>query len=513
MAIINALTLPKGHRIEADVCVIGSGAAGLAIATALMNTPLQVVVLESGGLEPIPVVQSLYEGRIIGRPDSPLESTRLRYFGGSTNHWTAHVRPLAPLDFEPRSWVPHSGWPFRYAELAPYYERTRKFLDLPERAFDVDAWEGDYARPWRFEGNRVTTELYQVVPPAKRRLGPIHASSLEASRNVDVLLNATVLEIVPEKSLRRVSHLRVTAAAVKPMTVRARAYVLATGGIENARLLLLSSSVVPAGVGNQNDLVGRFYANHLGPGRCARVQLAPNVLPEFYLHRRVEDGGILSGVLALSDQLQRRHELLRMRLQGIPASTRKAAASSPADLDEAIGDVTAELEESGQPAPPGQPRSLDLKGFLESVPNPASRVYLADERDALGQRRVVLDWRFGERESLTVHKTLEFLGRELGASSLGRLRVLFPRDGFASRDARGSFHHMGTTRMHDDPMQGVVDANGRVHGLADLYVAGSSVFPNYGTANPTYTILALAFRLADHLKELLARASEPAPPG
>jgi choline dehydrogenase-like flavoprotein len=147
---------------------------------------------------------------------------------------------------------------------------------------------------------------------------------------------------------------------------------------------------------------------------------------------------------------------------------------------------------------------LAVSVVAEPAPNPDSQLRLGDERDALGQRRVVLDWRIAASDSISVRRTLEVVACELGASGLGRARILFPEDGFAELDPTGSHHHMGTTRMHRDPNEGVVDANCRVHGISNLFVAGSSVFPTFGTANPTYTLLALAFRLSDHLQRLAA---------
>ncbi len=142
MTIIDARRLPDAYEVESDLCIIGAGAAGIAMASEFLNGPLRVALLESGGIQPDPEIQALTRGRMVGLPDFPLSQTRLRYFGGTTNHWSAHVLPLDPIDFERRSWVPHSGWPFGSSDLAPLYQRASQFLLLPERAFDARVWHG-----------------------------------------------------------------------------------------------------------------------------------------------------------------------------------------------------------------------------------------------------------------------------------------------------------------------------------------------------------------------------------
>ncbi len=530
MSFIDARKLPDGHRIEADLCIIGSGAAGLAIATEFRNSPLRVALLESGGMYADPTIQELCDGEIAGQQDWPLNQTRLRYFGGTTNHWTAHVRPLDPIDFEPRAWVPHSGWPFRLPALEPFYDRAQRFLDLPKRPFDPRAWHRAESAPWRFDGDRVATKVIQIVPMHKRKLGVLLEEEIAKAPGIETYLHATVLEIEPDEGQQRVRRLRI-AAGGKRLTAHARSYVLATGGIENARLLLLSSSVSEAGVGNQHGLVGRFFANHPTIKLAGEFHpSAPGVRANFYRLRRLPSGpGLIKAALVLSPELQRSAELLNCRVemrnwidvftahweQEGPRSLRLlwgelTDGRLPDDLDDHLVNVVTDMDHIAAAAyyklryDPDYPRShLILGAFPEPAPNPESRVRLGEEVDRLGQRKVVLDWRLTEFDAQSAQRTVEILSREVGASGLGRIRDRVPEDGFASIDIRGSFHHMGTTRMHEDPKQGVVDAQCRVHGISNLFVAGSSVFPTYGTANPTLTILALAFRLSERLKETL----------
>jgi choline dehydrogenase-like flavoprotein len=510
LAFIDTRTLPDGHEIEADLCVIGSGAAGLVIAQHFFGRSRRVVVLESGGMELEPEIQSLYAGRVVGQIHAPLDVCRLRYFGGTTNHWTAHVRPLEPLDFESRRWIPHSGWPFGRSELDPYYEQARKLLGLPEGPFDPELQQRRARTPLQVEG--LVTRFRRVIPEEHRRLGPMFRAAITEAKNVDVLLHANVLAIELGESLRNVERLRIGTLSGKRLVAKASRYVLAAGGIENPRILLLSG----IGAGEEGGAlpVGRFYANHPS-GWGAYVQPTSPRLDARDLANFARPGGWVYPFVVLSDEEQRRSHLANCAIEARPRlsieavlraqreedTSEDAVASSPARLvpDEyGLARLAADMDRGEAPMP-RIPGAFGLRLHVEPVPNPSSRVRLDDERDAFGQRRVALDWRVGEPDSECARKTLAIFARAMGGAGLGRVRMIFPEQGYQAIRTVATHHHLGTTRMHPDPKQGVVDENCKMHGIANLYVAGSSVFPTYGTANPTYTILALAFRLAEHL--------------
>jgi choline dehydrogenase-like flavoprotein len=492
MAFIDARTLPEGHRIDADLCVIGSGAAGLAIASEFAGSPLRVALLESGGLTPDPRTQALYQGRMAGQADAPLHQSRLRYFGGTTNHWTAHLRPLDPADFEVRPWIPHSGWPFESAHLAPYYRRACEFLGIPPSSFDLESRSRAAGiAPWTFEEDRAKTQLVQILPEEKRRLGVLLHDEFQSSDNVRTYLYANVLEIRPDESGQRIGHLEIRTLQGRRLTARGTQYILAAGGIENARLLLLSAE---GGLGNRHGLVGRFFANHL-ESYCGQLVLGAKA--EFY--GKMHPGMQSRAVLTLSEEIQAAQELLNCRFRVVPLRRRPTSG-----LATALARMIQVVDAPPARGAAGHAAIMGLRAVAEQSPNPESRVRLGTDRDAFDQPKVVLDWRLSDADSVSVSRSLEQLAIALGSSGLGRIRRIFPEDGFRSANPRGSFHHMGTTRMHVDPRHGVADADCRLHDLSNLFVAGSSVFPTYGTANPTLTILALSFRLAEHLKALLA---------
>jgi choline dehydrogenase-like flavoprotein len=144
-----------------------------------------------------------------------------------------------------------------------------------------------------------------------------------------------------------------------------------------------------------------------------------------------------------------------------------------------------------------------VKYEAEQAPNPRSRVNLHhSKRDQLGLPATQLDWQLSDFDKFSIRRTAELIGIELGRAGLGRVRTDIDEDLSKFPLVETAWHHMGTTRMSENDRTGVVDSACRVHGLSNLYVAGSSVFPTGGRANPTLTIVALAIRLADHLKSV-----------
>jgi len=528
----DARTIPEGERIETGLCIVGAGAAGLAIAHAFANTAHRVTLLESGSFEFDRDTQALYGGKNVGLPYFPLDTARLRFFGGTTNHWGGYCNPFEDIDFAARAGVPNTGWPISRADIAPYYPEAETFCGITTREWSNAYWEPrEDVPPLHFEDGRVDNRVIQIVPSTRRHLGSVHRDEVTGAANVDTILNANVTQIVTNEAGRKVTHLEVATLAGNTFRVAADEFVLAAGGIENARLLLVSNRREPAGLGNRSGLVGRYFMDH-PRFAAARIHPTSGALDlRFYETHDVSDVQ-LKGHLALARKVLEEEQLVdvQMRLSPIydPKTVRvlrsrggtsliyvlKSLSHGQApdefakhlsrivfDIEEIPGFVIAKSFRDRLPV-----THVDLVTRMNPAPNPDSRVRLsATERDALGVPRVELDWQLSSIDRHSAIRAAEIVGEELGKSGLGRLQLLIDENGREwPADTEGGFHHVGTTRMSDDPKTGVVDSGGRVHGIANLNVAGSSVFCTAGSGSPTMTIVALALRMAQGLKTRMA---------
>jgi choline dehydrogenase-like flavoprotein len=381
---LDARSFPPGHRLEADLCIVGGGAAGITLASEFVGSPLRVLLLESGGASFETATQELYQGPFAGPlvgPDSDyLRSTRLRYWGGSTNHWNGWCRPLDYLDFEPRPWLGLEGWPIRRSDLEPYYLRALPILWISP--FDVP----EHRRPGKplFGGRGpLATSFFHLSRPI--RFGA-YREVLEPAANLGVVFHANVKELILAPNGQSVERLGGATLEGPGFSVRAREFVLATGGIENARLLLLSHGVQATGIGNQHDLVGRHFMDH-PHGKDAATVLFPGLDRQLGLYRGWFDrrrGHRVQGVFVPTPAAQRElaipNGLIHLNyFQNLPLAER--------------GDEVAELFRSleGIHRDDGQPDAYAaVQVTIEPRPARASRVTLADEPDALGSRRARL---------------------------------------------------------------------------------------------------------------------------
>jgi choline dehydrogenase-like flavoprotein len=519
-------------KVVADVCIAGAGAAGIAIARELDGCALRVLVLESGGRGFDQRVQDLYGGRVVGLPHGGLTGYRYRVFGGSTTRWAGQALPLSEIDLAPRDWVPESGWPLRPERLAPYYDRVAALMGIerfpPEGSA---AWPAALAPPPPFDPGLVRSRFSQFSPSPDfaRRFG----ARLEASANVEVVLGANLTELVPDAALGGIDFAVVRSLAGRRFEVRAERFVLCLGGLEIPRILLASDRHCEGGLGNAHDLVGRCFQDHAGLVVGEIFSGESGRLRRTFRPRR--GGGVkYAPLLAAGEELQRRERLLNaagmvqfggraasdaaaktlLRALGRSRHGAQARAEAPAAARAVLRDPLPVLRAAGRRFLLRQP-GFDTSGAPvlavggEQAPNRASRVFLTDERDELGVRRLAVDWRVTELDLRSWRRFAEVVAGELERTGWGRVELdlgRLPDDPEAVTGLIDAGHHIGTTRMASDPRHGVVDPDCRVHGLENLYLASSAVFPTGGFSNPTFTILALALRLADRL-----RAGAPRP--
>ena len=513
----DARTLENGRLLEADLCIVGAGAAGISIAREWIGSARSVLLLEGGGFEYDARMQDLYRGENVGLPYFPLHAARLHYFGGTTGHWAGFCSTFDDIDFVQRPWVPHSGWPITRASLDPYYARAQRVLELGPYDYDVARWQrrNPSLVPLPLDARTVWTKMWQFSPPT--RMGTRYRDEIVGARNVHLLTHANVCEVETNEAASAVTGLRIRTLEGKALRARARQYVLACSTIQNARLLLASNRRATAGLGNAHDLVGRYFMEHLEMPSGELVFTGKQV-PSTTIFEFVWGQTKAAGELALSDAMQREGRILNATVSARPAIRGQVAKSTFQNITPERLEARRRAEEGGRPLgaqtnaplapqPAEAPRVFELHTRQEQAPNPASRVTISRERDALGVPRARLDWRLTALDRRSFRAFYEVLGRELGRAGVGRVRMLdwvtSPDDAPWPATLGGGWHHMGTTRMHPDPKRGVVDVNCRVHGVANLFVAGDAVFPTSGSANPTLTLVALSLRLSDHLRTTL----------
>ena len=537
---IDTRRIESGSEFETTVCIIGGGVAGITLALELDRLGIDTCLLESGGFDPDNATRDLYRGADIGLPYMFADGCRGRFLGGSSNCWGGWCRPLDPWDLEKRDWIAHSGWPFGYSELEPYYRKTHAVLKLGPHNYDPAYWESaigrrDVRRIPLLSG-KVRDTISQFSPPV--RFGKLYRADLERSSRVRVFLYANVLHLDTDKLAKTVSRVQVATLSGRSMSISATQFVLATGGIENPRLLLASNKVQSVGLGNGNDLVGRYFMDHprLQSGMVRFTdKWARNKLYDIkyhYMNSAVAANGThIAAQLALVPEVLREERLLNARtwFSSIFPGEGSAGAKALFRCKQAV----LQKEQAGWKLSDDlvsmalnpidtvaygftrlfQPRVL-IKGvrfqiIVEPEPDPDSRVSLsATERDRLGVSRVQVDWRLGSHVQRTLDRTLAIIAEELRIGGVAEVSLDPPIEGGAwpsSLEQEGTWHHMGTTRMHDSPRHGVVDRDCKVHGMTNLYIAGSSVFPTAGANFPTITIVALTFRLSEHLVQELKR--------
>lgn len=504
--ITDILEMGEQTELRTQVVVIGSGIAGSEVATYLARHGREVVLLESGRDQFDPSIQALNDVTFLGKrhrelnPDSyyhrylPPELrgvSRVRQFGGTSNVWTGKWKYMQPSDFEGRHWVANSHWPIGFTDLLDHYRSAAKdygFGDLEAEAIRPEIVE---LRSKIAAGGLKMSSFYWEKTPTRTAVR--FGEEMRRSKNLHVILGATATELKLDASCQRVSAVVCRSLEGREIIVEGKLIILATGAFESARLLLASNRQLPDGIGNEHDLVGRFYTDHpkhhtgtLRPGHLVRqyaheLQYAPK--PRFCI------------CFALDDTTQKEHELLEHVLYLKPIYEK---------LIDRLGRTLLR-----------RPTCRDGNGFVsayrvkfvtEQVPHKVSRLKLGSESDALGQRKLEVDWCFTDHDRQSMEKTLQLLTQRFAEVGLGT---------FDFGDAPPSLetmtdaaHQMGTTRMASRPEEGVVDTNCRVFGTDNLYVASSAVFPTGPSYSPTFTILALARRLGQHLLQITSRQEE-----
>ena len=522
--------LPPNSVLESDVVIIGSGPAGIALANELSSSKMQVILVESGGLKMEPPPQELNEADTIGLLHRERKEGRARAFGGTAKLWYGQCLPLDEIDFLPRPWVPFSGWPFSLTELQPFYARAETFFRVDGEVYDERVYERFKMDPPPWLPSKLLSMATTYTPDVDT--GEAWKARIEAASNVRVLLHATVTNIFANSAVRSFSHLEVQTLDGRKSTVRAKAAVLCAGGLENARLLMLSRSQQAEGLGNASGVVGRFFQEHPN-GFTADVVADPRTAATLQQKFRLlygKNGLRHFPKFRLGEGTQKTAEVLNCNaslffeypeesgiagLQEIYRALRKGQIP-----DRILFRLMSVVRDSPQVAravllramsgrsPEGKPSRIRLQCYLEQAPTPESRVLLAERTDRFGLPLLAVDWHMTDLEIKTLQVLTETVRSEFARLGLGEVR---PAEWLSTNSWQEHLadcaHHSGTTRIAADPRHGVVDPNCMVFGVDGLYCGGSSVFPTSGYANPTLTIVAMSIRLAGHLKIALGHAS------
>ena len=551
--ISNANDVDNGAVLRADVCIVGGGAAGISLALSLTGKGLSIILLEAGHFEQHEPTQALYEGEVADeKMHSPPDKYRQRRMGGSTTIWGGRCMPFDAIDFEARSHVPFSGWPVSIDALMPFYPEANRLAEAGRFAYDMDEALGRKAPPMirGFESEVVRTDAIERFS-CPTDFGSRYARRLQVAKDLRVLMGANCTAVRLDSVGQSVREVEVSTLDGRRFAVAARATVIASGGLETARLLLASRDVAPNGIGNEHDVVGRFYQCHIA-GNVGSLEVKGTTDNVRHGYEVSPDGIYCRRRLAIREEEQRRHGLAnavaRLHFPRITDPRHRNGVLSGLFL--ARGFISYEYGKRLQDGPPPTAGlyarhllnvisdPIDTAAFLchwatrrtlasrkfpsvilrnrtnrfslemhgEQMPRADSRVVLTDARDALGMQKLRVDWRYGKDDVESVRRTLDLMAQEFERSGVARLT--YEQDTLEEDLMRfGAYggHHIGTARMGANPRTSVVDADCKVHSVKDLFVAGSAVFPTSSQANPTLTLIAMSLRLGDHLARRLAR--------
>jgi choline dehydrogenase-like flavoprotein len=540
--------LADGEVLTTQICIAGAGAAGITLALELAGSGVDVVLLESGGLTPETQTQRLYEGQVA---DERLHSLPHRYrqrrFGGSTTIWGGRCVPFDPIDFEKRDYIPGSGWPLGPEDLAPFYPRANELCEAGE--FQYRASEA-FHRPLRpvidgFRSEHFTTDSMERFS-CPTDFGARYGAQLRAAPNVRVLLHSNLTTIQFHSGGEAVESVRVRTLSGRQFSIRAATFVLATGGLEIPRLLLANRDTWTRGIGNQHDVVGRYYMCHIA-GTVGTLKQNGQTDRVWHGYDVSDDGIYCRRRIALSAQTQRQLRLgnfvARLHHPRITDPAHRTAVLSALQLAKGmisyeysvrlhgaerlslrtwmshVGNVLRRPHEvlafghhmlrdrflAKRKFPSIIIKSTaghySLDFHAEQEPSASSRVTLTDQRDELSMQQLLVDWRYTPGDVQTVRKSVALFAQDVAGSGVGVFE--YDPDSIELEMSRyGAYggHHLGTTRMGTDPRTSVVDRDGRIHGLQNLFICGGAVFPTSSQANPTLTIVALAVRLAGQLR-------------
>jgi choline dehydrogenase-like flavoprotein len=551
----DARSLEDRLDVISDICIIGAGPAGTTLAQEFIGTGYKVCLLESGGYHFDSSIQKLSEGEISGDLHEPLSSTHLRQIGGTANYLILRMAdkkhgyrftPLDAIDFEKRDAIPYSGWPIKKTDLDPYYAHVQKICDIGIYDYSAECWQNQqFLLP--LNKAKANSSVFMFGPTTK--FFKDFPKKIELSENVTIYSNATVVELICNASGGSVNEALVKTFDGKQINFKAKYFIISSNALETPRLLLNSRRHHENGIGNQNDNVGRYYMDHYLVPSGNIYPNDPRLINNmsFYDMQNFNGTSVL-GRLNLSETAMREkglrnftaalfpmplnaNDLLAMTSLEILKRALKCILKFnfndfPVDIHKHLKNVLRgrkrvfrafyERFRYGVPVMIGLAQGgwsrvknnekkydhLELLSIVDQTPNPDNRITLIEDKDALGCNKIKLHYTYSEDDVDSIRQAQKIIGEAIEETGLGRYEPP-SHDAVCVKNQTGLHHMMGTTRMSKDPKNGVVDEHCCVHGIENLFIAGSAVFTTGGFANPTLTNLAISVRVADRVKKLL----------
>jgi choline dehydrogenase-like flavoprotein len=542
--------LADGGTTQADVIVVGAGAAGIAVVRRLANRMGKIILIDAGDGQFRPLDNDTFfrAERVDDNRHAPGELYRRRMLGGTTTVWGGRCIPFDPEDFEPIEGRP--GWPIPYTDFSRYTGGTLDFFDAGPDDFSASRILPDTTRLVTGAAGDLrldTVERYSKPTNVWRK----YQADLTGSASVQVIQGAPCTSVLTNPDGTQVTGVAVQTSSGKRHSLLARIVVLACGGMETPRLLLASTSARSCGIGNEHDTVGRYYMSHLvsSAENAGLIRFANPARARAFDFLRASDGAYVRRMILLSPTARKRESLpnivFRPSRSPMNDPSHQNAVLSFAYLVRSLvippeyeRSMTARLKTLGDvSAWRHHLQNIALHPFelinfcnnwmvyrvlasrklpaiflyqkngvyplefnAEHLPNRQSRVRLGTELDPLRLPRLIIEWRYDEKEIDTICRAYRTLARAVQESGLGEVDLgVDLRSSVRTTLVPQGGHHIGTARMGTDPTTSVVDRNCEVWQTRGLFLAGTAVLPTSGFANPTLTAVGLAFRLADHL--------------
>ncbi len=481
--IIDLNKSPKNPKTTGfDVCICGAGVAGITLAIHLAKAQKKVALIEAGDLEFTEQSMEAYKGKSVGMDYWGLEACRLRYFGGTSNHWSGRCKPFSEVDFVERDFFGLPGWPIPKSELDQFESQTKQILDI----------KADFvSNPLTDWGSKnLIQDGYALSPPT--RFAIKYHDEIQASENITLFLNANLSDIVLDQGQSKVSEYTVINYRKEKYRFSGEKFVMALGAIENARVLLSCDKQLKQGIGNHSDFVGRCFMEHF------EVDFGGFIANKKYWEQRKGLGLYTTSSFTLENKIGSGTVSMSIspdpkvgggRTKEIRKFFRNNVCKSPAITEFSKKYVDFHCPGEGI-----------VGALIEQSPNKNSRITLDNETDSLGMRRVRLDWEMNELDKKTIRTIALNFAKEFALYDYGRVQLpSYLLNENEPIPVAYHCHHIGTTRMAKKPEDGVVDENCKVFGIDNFYIGGSSAFSTGSGTNPTFTIVELTLRLAKHL--------------